>query len=203
MSVEAMAWAMRADLTGKLPAEHRLVLLVLADHASSDGTGAYPAKPRIAARLGTSERSVVRALRALEARGLISPGDQRMVAHIPTNRRPTVWTLRLGSRVNQAEPTHETPGLIDPVDNWGDTTVTPPSGVTPVATRGDTCGTPGVTPLSPKPKTEPPSETTPLPPASARPPCEHGQPGGEDLHPRTNKPRCPLCRTAPTQRMAL
>jgi len=209
VSTEAVAWALRADLTGKLSAEHRLVLVALADHASYDGTGAWPSKARLATRLGSSERSVQRALARLEALGLIVRGDQRIVSHVPANRRPTVWTLRLGSRANHDEPKDETPALVDQVDDpRGDTSVTPKPvdnptpGETPVTPRGDTCGTPGETPVSPKPKTEPSTETPPpKPPASPTTryrlePCEHGQPGGADRHPRTGRPMCPLCRRA-------
>lgn len=205
MSVEAMAWALRADLTGKMSPEHRLVLVVLADHASSDGTGAYPSKARIAHRLGTSERSVQRALARLEALGLIAKGDQRMVLHHRADRRPTVWNLRLGARVNLDEPTLETPALYPATDD-GETPLSPGHGETPVTPRGDTGGRHGETALSPKPKTEPPIQTpppTPAPPVSLRPECEHGYPGGLDLHPKSHKPRCPLCRTTHTQRMAL
>lgn len=195
MSTEAVAWALRADLTGKLSAEHRLVLVALADHASYDGTGAWPSKARLATRLGSSERSVQRALARLEALGLIVRGDQRIVSHIPGNRRPTVWTLRLGSRANHDEPKDETPALVE--EPRGDSSVTP-AGETPVTPRGDTSGAPGETPVSPKPTTEPSKRTPPPTPAPRTryrlEPCEHGQPGGADLHPRTRRPLCPLCR---------
>lgn len=32
--------------------------------------------------------------------------------------------------------------------------------------------------------------------ASSDESCEHGQPGGKNLHPTTGKPMCPLCRRA-------
>lgn len=45
----------------------QLVLVVIAEHAHLDGTGAYPAVSTIARRARMSERSVKRALRRLEA----------------------------------------------------------------------------------------------------------------------------------------
>lgn len=160
-----MAWAMRTDLTGKLSAEHRLVLIVLADHASFDGTGAWPAQARVAMRLGITDRSVRRALARLEALGLIVRGDQRITSHIPENRRPVVWNLRLGGRVNPEEPTTEDATL--PVDNTPsvhreDSSV-PPAGRTPVTVRADTGGHSDRTAVSAKPTTKPTTEQPPNP----------------------------------------
>jgi hypothetical protein len=61
----------------------RTVLLALADHASDDGTNARPGIPLIAWKTDYSKRHVVRALQALEDKGLIQatkrggagPGD--------------------------------------------------------------------------------------------------------------------------------
>ena len=50
---------------------HRLVLIVLADHARADGTGAYPAVATIAGEARLSERTVQYALRSLEQDGHI------------------------------------------------------------------------------------------------------------------------------------
>lgn len=217
MSTEAVAWALRADLTGTLSAEHRLVLVTLADHARPDGTGAWPAVATIAHRLGCAPRSVQRALKRLESLGLIKRGDQRMVSHLPGNRRPTVWTLRIGARIDESTPQLEDTQLVDvtptPEDvihrDRGDSSVTP-TGVTPVTSRGDTCGTSGVTAVSPKPRTKPSKNTNPPTPRSARQPstapgdklrapdCGHGTPNGtwtgiDGQHP-PGWVLCPACR---------
>ncbi|MFI8300035.1 helix-turn-helix domain-containing protein [Streptomyces nigra] len=76
MSTEAVTWAMddapmlrtekdRPDSTA------RHVLQVLAEHARSDGSNAHPSVVRIQYRTGYDERTVQRALRRLEAGGLI------------------------------------------------------------------------------------------------------------------------------------
>lgn len=69
MSIRALSWvfehsevAHRGDL---------LVLLVLADHAHDDGTGAYPSVMTIARKARLSERGAQYALRRLEKVGAI------------------------------------------------------------------------------------------------------------------------------------
>lgn len=172
MSTEAVAWAMRSDLTGKLSAEHRLVLLSLADHASFDGNNAWPSKATIADRLDISTRSVQRAFARLEALGLIVKGDQRLAQYRRADRRPTVWNLRVGARA-RPEILDEDPTILDETGQGypqgrGDTGVTP-HGETPVTPRGDTGGTHGETLVSPKPNTEPTTEEPPNPRAAHRP----------------------------------
>lgn len=154
MSNEAMAWALRADLTGKLSAEHRLVLVALADYARPDDGSAWPSAHTLADRLGTSVRSVRRALDRLERVGLIVRGDQSLVGHLRADRRPVVYQLRLGRR---ARPAAAEPGTLPAEAPRGDTGVTSSrgdTGVTRTDLRGDTGGTHGVTLVSPKPTTE-------------------------------------------------
>jgi DNA-binding MarR family transcriptional regulator len=69
MSVRALSWALReapVDAKGDL-----LVLIVLADHAHDDGDGAYPSVKTIARFARLTPRGVQKALRSLEATGLI------------------------------------------------------------------------------------------------------------------------------------
>lgn len=69
MSVHVLSWVLKhspVDTPG-----HRLVLLVLADHANDDGTGAWPSVKTIANEAKQSERNVQYALRALEGEGRI------------------------------------------------------------------------------------------------------------------------------------
>lgn len=117
----------------------KLVLMGYANHAHADGTGAWPAVATIARYAECSPRTVQRAIRALVDRGFLTVGDQRMVAHLRADRRPTVYDL-----------TFPTAGE-NPVDNTterGDS-LSPrvPHGVTPEAPRGDTGDAHGVTQL--------------------------------------------------------
>jgi hypothetical protein len=96
------------------------VLIVLADHANHDGTGAWPSVATIARVTGLSERTVQRKLRALEAAELIAEGDQRHVIHIPVDRRPRVYDL-----------------LLKRGDTMTPRTAEGSTGVTPATDRGD------------------------------------------------------------------
>lgn len=71
----------------------RLLLIVMADQCDNDGRGAALSKASYAEVLGVSESSVYAKLRDLTKAGLIAPGDQRVVAYLPANRRPTVYDL--------------------------------------------------------------------------------------------------------------
>lgn len=69
---------MSAKLSGAvwelaLPPTQLLVMLALADHAHDDGSKCYPGVRYLAWKTGRSERQVQRALRELEAAGLIAP----------------------------------------------------------------------------------------------------------------------------------
>jgi len=111
------------------------VLLKLANVAAQDGCRAYRNVSEVAHELGVSHRSVQRALRELQEADLVRPGDQRAVAHIPGNRRPTVFDLNFGWHRMYGQPEIDLPDD----DELG---VTP--GVTEFST-GDPGVTPGVT----------------------------------------------------------
>lgn len=88
MSVHVISWVLQQS-----PTQHsdRLVLIVLADHAQADGTGAFPSYDTILreARLG-SRSTVARSLERLEADGHIRP----------TGRHPkgmTVYQVMMGN----------------------------------------------------------------------------------------------------------
>ena len=80
----------------------KLVLLRLADHANDDGSGTWPSLRRLAAAAMTDERTARRALRILEADGLISVAA-------PARRggsrggRPTEWTIDLATLSARAD----------------------------------------------------------------------------------------------------
>lgn len=112
MSLRATLWAYDdAPVTNPT---HLLVLIALADEADDRGRNAFPAVKRIAARARVQVRSTQKALRALEAAGLIARGDQSVAARRirRADRRPTVWDLRLGV-------TWETAGIPRPTAEDG------------------------------------------------------------------------------------
>jgi hypothetical protein len=104
---------------------HRVVELVLAEHANEHGES-WPSVPRIAAEANTSTRSAQRSIRWLQAHGRL-----QIVEHgaKPKGSAETPWQYR--------------PNLYRLV-------------VTPVASSGDTRGTPVVTPTSSSTTKEPP-----------------------------------------------
>ncbi|MCX4232822.1 helix-turn-helix domain-containing protein [Streptomyces ortus] len=95
MSIKAMTWAMQeAPVEDAGPAH---VLLILADHANDDGTGAFPSVDTIVWKTRMGERTVQRHLRTLEEQGLIRKGNQKLAElYIEReDRRPTVYDLDL------------------------------------------------------------------------------------------------------------
>ena len=67
----------------------KLVALALADHASADGTRAFPSKTRLAKMTGLSDRSVQRSLANLVEAGII------MVQKAASQHRPTTYSFVL------------------------------------------------------------------------------------------------------------
>jgi hypothetical protein len=123
-----MVWALKkAPVSDPVEA---LILVGLADHAHEDGTVAYAAQNTLATYARTSSRTVRRKLAVLEAAGLIKRGDQQMVAHIPTNRRPIVWDLCLDVEATPDE--HIGQEILEPIlggqDVRPDTSVRPELG---------------------------------------------------------------------------
>lgn len=124
MSNQCTAWAQRCKV-GSGPA--KAVLAYLADRASDDGTGAYPKVRTICEVTEFSERTVRSALKLLEERGFIRPGDQRHAAlgrggrTRPKQYRATVWDLCVEQDpevLSYLERTHREEGAV-------------PSGATP------------------------------------------------------------------------
>lgn len=102
MSVEVLAWALNlapvpADASGKPNSACAAVLVGLANHADSDGTGAWPSVHTLVRYTRLSERTVRTALDRLEAEGIIRPCPPEIVAaHIPrADQRPQGWDLDL------------------------------------------------------------------------------------------------------------
>lgn len=76
MSIRAVAWALDVQAYRKLSHLERLVLIFLADYADAGGR-CYPAQSTIAERLDVHERTVRRAVDALEEMGLLTKVARR------------------------------------------------------------------------------------------------------------------------------
>ena len=73
------------------------MLVGLANHAGSDGTGAFPSAATLVRCAGLSERTVRTCLDRLAAAGIIAPRDPGIVAARikRADRRPQGWDLNL------------------------------------------------------------------------------------------------------------
>lgn len=94
MSLRAMLWAL--DEAPCESAAERLILVYLADYADDAGCGVFPALQTVADRAGMSRATVKRHVQGMASRGLLVPGDDRLVSHYRPDRRPNVWDLSLG-----------------------------------------------------------------------------------------------------------
>lgn len=150
MSWQSTAWAVTLKperLQGVSDAAH-ITLCLLANRADEKGRGVHYSIATIAKMRGLSTRTIQRHFGELAEAGLIRHGDQRLVQHIPSNRRPTVWNLchkPIGELDHDPDPgvTEMSPHELAPVDNSasrGD------RNVTPEGSRGDTTRRSGVTP---------------------------------------------------------
>lgn len=96
MSCQATSWALtHTDVTD---AQEHMVLLAMAYHADPRGDNVCPHQSTIATMARCSVRTVGRRLAAMEARGVIVRGDQRLVEHLGRGHRPVVWRLALERR---------------------------------------------------------------------------------------------------------
>ena len=101
MSVHVIGWVLKRS---EARLGDRLVLLVLADHANADGTGAYPSVPTVASEARMSERAVQYSLRRLEASACIA---QAGVSKYGT----TVYTV-LTTRPANSAPVQSTTEIV-------------------------------------------------------------------------------------------
>lgn len=92
VSLVSMVWALKEAPVPNDPVAH-LVLIAYADHAQDDGTAAWPSVAKVAGYARCTPRTVQTKLRLLIGWGLMRHGDQRLVAHLPANRRPVVYDL--------------------------------------------------------------------------------------------------------------
>ncbi|ADD45886.1 helix-turn-helix domain-containing protein [Stackebrandtia nassauensis] len=77
----------------------KLILLGLAEHAHDDGDAAFPGVDLLARYGECSERTVQRHLEYLRKHGYIRYGDQRFVAHVRGDRRPTVYEVAISEEI--------------------------------------------------------------------------------------------------------
>ena len=90
MSIRLMTQVWELDL----PLADKMVLLVIADHASDDGTNSYPSVGTIARKSSMSARNVQRCLSRLEGQGLVSiQRQQGGPSYYDPSRRPNAYTI--------------------------------------------------------------------------------------------------------------
>lgn len=140
MSVEAITWVLKD--APDVPPPLVSTLIGLANHAAPDGRNAYPSQPTLARYTRKDERTVRRDLAKLVRLGLIRRGDQRIVDHLPKDRRPVVYDLAMWRRGDLDGGTPTSGG-------------TRKSARTPTSERGDAHVRTGGTPTSAKPSNEP------------------------------------------------
>ena len=107
-----------------MPTVEKMVLLVIADHASDDGTEAWPSQATIAAKASISIRTVQRAVNSLVAAGYLwmekGAGGS---ANCREDRRPHRYTINIKRLRGDIESTREERGDIEA--NNGATLATP------------------------------------------------------------------------------
>jgi DNA-binding transcriptional regulator YhcF (GntR family) len=110
MSIRLMSECWRTDL----PTVEKMVLLVIADHASDDGTEAWPSQATIAAKASISIRTVQRAVNSLVAAGYLwlekGAGGS---ANCREDRRPHRYTINIKRLRGDIESTREERGDIE------------------------------------------------------------------------------------------
>lgn len=136
MSLESQIWASNLPLDATSYTAFR-VLLKLANHSHIDGRNAWRSTRSLADEFGIDKRTVQRALAELKAARLITPGDQLLVAHLRSDRRPTVYDLNLQWSKSYGEPDEPLDGVtadVTPNEERGDNLT--PYGVTTVVAQG-------------------------------------------------------------------
>ena len=110
----------------KLPLTEKMVLLVIADHASDDGTEAWPSQATIAKKASVSIRTVQRSVNSLVTKGYIwlqkGAGGS---ATCRDDRRPHKYTINLATLRGDATTTRKPRGDADNLDG---ATLTPTTG---------------------------------------------------------------------------
>ena len=87
-----------------VPAHLLSTLLAVAASTGADGKGAYISAATVAQLTRKTERTAKKDLAELTRLGLLLPGNQRIVAHIRSDRRPNVYDLPMPRGVAQDTP---------------------------------------------------------------------------------------------------
>ena len=124
MSLQALTWVIY-EVASDIKYSDFRVLLILADMADQQGRGAYPSRSTIGRLAGCSVRTVSYALKSLEASGLISRGDQRIVSNLG-GYKPTVWNLNMGRGAKTAPLENTEPAVQHDCTPPVQTNCTPP-----------------------------------------------------------------------------
>lgn len=93
MSIEAISWVLND--APEVPPSLVSTLIGIANHAAANGRSSYPSQPTLAKYTRKTTRQVRRDLSELVRLGLIRKGDQRIVEHLPPDRRPVVYDLAM------------------------------------------------------------------------------------------------------------
>ena len=137
MSMKALEWAMYHVPAEMVKGALLRILLALADHADTEGRGAFPSQRRLVALTGYSRRTIQNGLHALEAAGLIVKGDQKLTAHY--HHRTVVWDLTMTDFRGAKNAPQENNGL-EAQHTTPQKTVGAQLGAQKTATRGATRG---------------------------------------------------------------
>jgi DNA-binding transcriptional regulator YhcF (GntR family) len=121
MSIRVMTEVWKTNL----PTTEKMVLLVIADHASDDGTNAYPSQKTIANKASISIRTVQRCVNNLVASKYLQMDKHAGgSARCRDDRRPHLYTINL-DRLRVDSVTTRTRGDIEDIDG---ATITPITG---------------------------------------------------------------------------
>lgn len=207
-----MVWALGLgpDRLGDVAPAAHITLIAIANCADADGRNAWPSAQTLAEQRTLSVRTIRRHLEQLEDAGLLTRGNQLLVRHLPSNRRPVVWDLALHPVENVAQPVEKSGDSVDNSASWGDTNDTPEGlwGVTPRHS--------GVTPGVTQTVLEPVISSNHLTQERRRElstgdrvdfpgrDCVHGQEAlwYHDKRRSMRLPRCPYCRKSGTLLLA-
>lgn len=100
-----------------LPTSEKMVLLIIADHASDDGTEAWPSQRLIAEKASLTIRTVQRCINNLQAEGWLHM-DKRAGGSINCrdDRRPNKYTIHLGKIRGDTTSRRKGRGDIEVID---------------------------------------------------------------------------------------
>ncbi len=195
-----MVWAvtLSGPAKGGIGDAAHLTLIALANYTDPKGRAAWPSHATIARDRGVNARTIKRHFAELEDAGLIRRGDQMIVQHLPSNRRPVVWDVSQGVDLRPVTGvTDMTPQEVIPRGDTNDT---------PEVVWGDTDRRLGVTPGVLQTKNKPLVTSTYSSTDRAVVGLED-QPGTDCIHgeealtyhdkrTKQQRPKCPQCRHA-------